>query len=83
MRQEALRGNVVLRSVWLVVVALAASSVEAAIEVYPEMVRLTSRRSRVQLVITVREADGRLRDVTHQAPCVPANRGWCRSETVA
>ncbi|MED5446771.1 MAG: hypothetical protein VYA62_00990, partial [Planctomycetota bacterium] len=66
LRQEASRGNDVLRSVCLVVIALAFAPppAEAAVEVYPEMVRLTSRRSRVQLVITAREADGRLRDVT-------------------
>ena len=60
------------RSACLAVIALAFASaavvvVEAAVEVYPETVRLASRRSRVQLVITAREADGRLRDVTHRA----------------
>jgi len=61
----------VSRSACLAVIALAFASaavvVEAAVEVYPETVRLASRRSRVQLVITAREADGRLRDVTHRA----------------
>ena len=69
MSQEVSRGNDVLRSVCLVAIAwgLWTAPVEAAVEVYPKMVRLASRRSRVQLVITSRAADGRLRDVTHRA----------------
>jgi len=65
----AIRGNDVLRSVCLVAVTLLLlpAAVGAAVEVYPERVRLTSRRSRIQLVITSRDADGRLRDVTHRA----------------
>jgi len=67
--QEASRGNDVLRTVCLVAIAwgLWTAPLQAAVEVYPETVRLTSRRSHVQLVITSRAADGRLRDVTHRA----------------
>ena len=56
MSQEASRGNDVLRSVCLVAIAwgLWTAPMEAAVEVYPETVRLTSRRSHVQLVITSR-----------------------------
>ena len=69
MKLIAIRGNDVLRSVCLVAVTLLLlpAAVGAAVEVYPERVRLTSRRSRIQLVITSRDADGRLRDVTHRA----------------
>ena len=69
MSQEASRGNDVLRTVCLVAIAwgLWPAPLQAAVEVYPETVRLTSRRSHVQLVITSRAADGRLRDVTHRA----------------
>ena len=69
MSQEASRGNDVLRSVCLMAIAggLWTAPMEAAVEGYPETVRLTSRRSHVQLAITSRAADGRLRDVTHRA----------------